>query len=144
MTKYAGFLGFLKQNAATGVATGTYNTLQQLLTVAPIGADRGEMDVSVHGDTWSDFLPGRFEGNELDLTILWDPTLTTHQNLKNDFDASTQVARYYEGQHPSWATAYRFPSIVKHWEVEFTDDAGVEAHVTLRIVSPGVSAVTPS
>jgi hypothetical protein len=144
MTKYAGFAGFLKQNAATGVATGTYNTVTQLLTVTAVGSNRGEIDVSAHGDTWSDFLPGRFEGLEVTLTLLHDPTVTTHTNIKADYDATTPPVRYYELQHPSWATAYRFPAVVTAWEVEATDDAGMESHAVLRIVTPGVTSVTPS
>ena len=38
MTKYAGFAGFLKQNAATGTPTGTYNTVAQLMTLSAVGA----------------------------------------------------------------------------------------------------------
>ena len=144
MTKTAGFAGFIKQNNATGTPTGTYTTVQQLLTVTGFGADRGQIDVSAHGDQWSDTLPGRFEGKEISLTLLWDQTLTTHQNLKADFDAVTPVARYYELQHPSWATAYRAPTIPVNWDVEATDDGGMEGHITLKIVTPGVTQVTPS
>lgn len=144
MTKVAGFLGFLKQNAATGTATGTYNTVPQVMTVSAVGSNRALIDVSAHGDLWADFIAGRQEGLEVTLTLLWDPTLTTHTNLKADYDASTQVARYYELQHPAWASAYRFASIPSQWEVEATDDGGMESHITLKIVNPGVSTVTPS
>lgn len=126
------------------MATGTYNTVAQLLTLTAVGANRGEIDVSAHGDQWSDFLPGRFEGLQITLTLLWDPTVTTQQNIKTDFDAITPPTRYYELQHPSWATAYRFPSVVTSWEVEATDDGGMEGHATLRIITPGVTSVTPS
>lgn len=144
MTKTAGFLGFLKQNAATGIGTGTYNTVPQIGTVGAVGSERNLIDVSAHGDMWADFIPGRQEGNEVTLTLQWDPTLTTHSNIKNDYDATTQVARYYELQHPSWTTAYRFPAMVSAWESEPTDDGAMEAHITLKIVTPGVTTVTPS
>jgi hypothetical protein len=144
MAKTQGFLGFLKQNAATGVATGTYNTVTQIGTVGAVGSDRALINVSAHGDMWSDFLPGRQEGNEVALTVFWDPTITTHTNMKADYDATTTPTRYYELQHPSWSTAYRFASIVSHWDVESTDEGAMEAHITLKIVSPGVSSVTPS
>jgi hypothetical protein len=144
MTKQAGFLGFLKQNAATGTPTGTYNTVPQLQTVTAVGSERALIDVSAHGDMWADFLAGRQEGNEVELTLLWDSTLTTHANMKTDYDATNQVARYYELQHPNWATAYRFPSLPIVWEIESTDEAGMEAHITLKIVTPGVTSVTPS
>jgi hypothetical protein len=144
MAKVAGFLGFLKQNAATGVATGTYNTVTQINSVGAVGSTRALIDVSAHGDMWEDNLPGRQAGNEVELNIMWDPTVTTHTNMKADYDATTTVARYYELQHPSWTSAYRFPSIVSAWEVEATDDGAMEAHVTLKIVTPGVTSVTPS
>jgi hypothetical protein len=144
MTKQAGFLGFIKQNAATGVATGTYNTVTQINSISAVGSNRALIDVSAHGDMWSDFLPGRQEGLEVTLNVLWDPTVTTHTNMKADYDSVAVAIRYYELQHPNWASAYRFPSITSQWEVEATDDAGMEAHITLKIVSPGVSSVTPS
>lgn len=142
--KQAGFQGFLKQNAATGTATGTYNTVAQLLTLTPVGAERGEIDVSAHGDPWADFIPGRLVGKEVDITLAWDQTLTTHTNFKADFDSTAVAVRYYELQHPNWATAYRFPVITKMWDVEATDDGAMEGHGTMRIISPGVTAVTPS
>jgi hypothetical protein len=144
VTKQAGFLGFLKQNAATGTATGTYTTVTQIGTVSAVGSERALIDVSAHGDMWSDFLAGRQEGAAVELTLMWDPTLTPHTNMKADYDATNQVARYYELQHPNWASAYRFPSIPTSWEVEATDDGAMEAHITLKIVSPGVTTVTPS
>jgi len=144
MTKATGFQGFLKQNATTGVATGTYNTVSQIGTVSAVGSDRALIDVSAHGELWSDFLPGRQEGTEVALTLFWDPTVTAHTNMKSDYDAVVPPTRYYELQHPAWTSAYRFASIVSHWDVESTDDGAMEAHITLKIVNPGVSSVTPS
>jgi len=144
MAKQAGFLGFLKQNAALGVGTGTYNTVTQIGTVTAVGSNRALIDVSAHGDLWADFLPGRQEGVEVTLTVMWDPTVTTHTNMKADYDSVAVATRYYELQHPNWASAYRFPAITSQWEVEATDAGAMEAHITLKIVNPGVSSVTPS
>src|SRR4249919_2261540 len=144
MTKQAGFQGFLKQNTALGIATGTYTTVAQIGTVTAVGSSRNLIDVSAHGDMWADFLPGRQEGVEVTLTVMWDPTLTQHTNMKSDYDSVAVAIRYYELQHPNWASAYRFPAITSQWEVEATDDGAMEAHITLKIVTPGVSTVTPS
>jgi hypothetical protein len=144
MTKQAGFQGFLKQNAALGVGTGTYNTVSQIGTVTAVGSSRALIDVSAHGDAWADFLPGRQEGSEVTLTVMWDPTITTHTNMKSDYDSVAVAIRYYELQHPNWASAYRFPAVTSQWEVEATDDGAMEAHITLKIITPGVSTVTPS
>lgn len=144
MTKQAGFLGFVKQNAATGVATGTYNTVSQINSISAVGSARALIDVSAHGDLWADFLPGRQEGAEVTLNVLWDATLTPHTNMKADYDSVAVAIRYYELQHPNWASAYRFPVVTSQWEVEATDDAGMEAHITFKIITPGVTSVTPS
>lgn len=144
MAKTAGFLGFVKRNGTAGSPTGTYTTITQINTVTAVGASRNEIDVSAHGDTWVDIIPGRFDGTTVSLTIMHDPADSTHQGLKTDFDLSTQVVRYYELQHPAWTTAYRFPAYVLNWNVEATDDGAMEAHIDLRIVNPGVSSVTPS
>src|SRR6266545_2768332 len=138
MTKVAGFLGFLKRNT-TG---STYVTIPQILTLGAVGSTRGQIDVSAHGDLWSDTIPGRLDGNEIDVTLLWDPADTTHQAIKADYDATTQTSRLYELQHSAWTSAYRFPALIFAFEVEATDDGGMEGHFTLKIVTPGVSTVT--
>jgi len=140
MAKVAGFLGFLKRNT-TG---STYVSIPQLLTVNPVGSERNLIDVSAHGDPWADFIVGRQEGRAVDCTLLWDPADAQHAAIKADYDATTPVARNYELQHPAWTTAYRFPALVSMWEVEATDGGGMEAHFTLKIITPGVSSVTPS
>lgn len=139
MTKYAGFLGFLKRNT-TG---STYVTIGQLLTMGGVGFERGLIDVSAHGDLTSDFIAGRLEGKAVDVTLLWDPADSQHSAMLTDFLAATQTARNYELQHPSWTTAYRFPAIFTMWDVEATDSDGMEGHMTMKITG-AVTPVTPS
>ncbi len=140
MTKTAGFLGLLKRNT-TGT---TYVTVPQLLSVGAVGSTRGQIDASAHGDLWSDTIPGRLDGNEVDVVLQWDPADAQHQAIKADYDASTQTARNYQLQHPAWSSAYQFPAMIFAFEVEATDDGLMEGHFTLKIVTPGVSTVTPS
>ncbi|MGH7206892.1 MAG: hypothetical protein ACREI2_11870 [Nitrospiraceae bacterium] len=140
MAKFAGYLGFLKRNT-TGP---TYVTIPQILSISPVGSERGKIDVSAHGDAWSDFILGRQEGREVAVVLLWDPNNTQHQGIKADYDTLTQASRNYELQHPSWTSAYQFPALVLDWEVEATDDGGMEGHFSLQIVSPGITNVNPS
>src|SRR4030095_8403586 len=134
------FLGFLQPNQTSG----NYVTIQQILTVGAVGSSRGQIDVSAHGDLWSDTIPGRLDGNEIDVVLLWDPADSQHQAIKADYDASTQTSRNYQLQHPAWATAYQFPALIFALEFEATDDGGMEGHFTLKIITPGVTTVTPS
>ncbi len=141
MTKVAGYTGLLKRNT-TG---STYVTVGQIMSISAVGSTRNLIDVSAHGDSWSDFLPGRQEGSEVTLIIAFDPADTQHVALKTDYDATVPVARNYELQHPAFATrALRFPAYTTQYEEEATDDGAYTAMVTFKIVSPGVSVVTPS
>lgn len=141
MAKYKGYRGFLKRNT-TGT---TYATVGQISSLSAVGSSRNLIDVSAHGDEWADFITGRQEGNEVTLTILYDPADAQHTALKTDYDSSTPTPRNYQLQHSDFAThALQFPAFTTQYEEEATDDGGYEAHVTFKIVSPGVSVVTPS
>lgn len=141
MAKVAGFNGFLKRNS-TG---STYVTVGQIMSISAVGSERNLIDVSAHGDAWADFVVGRQEGTEVDLVVAYDPADAQHTAIKADYDATTPVARNYQLQHPSFAThALQFPALPTKYEEEATDDGAYEMHATFKIVSPGVSVVTPS
>jgi hypothetical protein len=141
MTKQAGYLGFLKRNT-TG---STYATVGQIGSIGPVGSERALIDVSAHGDVWADFLPGRQEGTEVELIIFLDPADAQHVAIKADYDSSSQTARNYQLQHPNYSTrCVQFPAIVTAYEEEATDDGAYEAHVTFKVVSPGLTTPTPS
>ncbi len=141
MTKQAGYLGFLKRNT-TG---STYATVGQISSIGEVGSERAQIDVSAHGDPWADFLPGRQEGSEVDLVLLLDPADAQHVAIKADYDSSSQTARNYQLQHPNYSTrCVQFPAIVVKYAEESTDDGGYEAHVTFKVVSPGLTTPAPS
>jgi hypothetical protein len=141
VTKVAGYNGFLKRNT-TG---STYVTVGQIMSIGPVGSERALIDVSAHGDAWSDFVIGRQEGNEVELTIAFDPADAQHTAMKTDYDATTPASRNYQLQHSAFATrALQFPALTTKYEEEATDDGAYEAHITFKIVNPGVSVVTPS
>lgn len=141
MTKVAGFNGFLKRNS-TG---STYVTVAQIMSLGPVGSERNLIEVSAHGDQWADYVVGRQDGTEVELTLSFDPADAQHNAIKTDYDAVTQTPRNYQLQHPAFVTrALQFPAYVTKYEEEATDDGAYESHVTLKIVTPGVSVVTPS
>jgi hypothetical protein len=141
MTKVAGYQGFLKRNT-TG---STYATVGQIMSLSAIGSARALIDVSAHGDSWSDFVPGRSEGNEVTLTVAFDPNDAQHVAIKADYDATVPAARNYQMQHPGFSTrALYFPAFVTEYEEEATDDGAYEMHCTLKIVSPGMTVAAPS
>ncbi len=141
MTKVAGYTGFLKRNT-TG---STYAAVGQIKGLSAVGSSRNLIDVSAHGDSWSDFIPGRQEGTEVNLQVMFDPNDAQHVAIKADYDATVPAARNYQLTHPAFASrALYFPAFVTQYEEEPTDDGAYEMHVTLKIVSPGVSVAAPS
>ncbi len=140
MTKVAGYTGFLKRNT-TG---STYATVGQIKGLSAVGSSRNLIDVSAHGDSWSDFIPGRQEGTEVTLQVMFDPADAQHLAIKADYDASVPAARNYQLTHPAFASrALFFPAYVTQYEEEATDDGAYEMHCTLKIVSPGVTVSAP-
>jgi hypothetical protein len=141
MAKYKGYRGFLKRNT-TGT---TYATVGQIKSIGAVGSTRALIDVSAHGDEWADYITGRQDGNEVELVVMFDPADAQHTAMKTDYDASSPTARNYQLQHSDFAThALQFPALTTKYEEEATDDGGYEAHIGFKIVSPGVSVVTPS
>lgn len=143
MTKVAGFNGFLKRNS-TG---STYVTVGQIMSLGPVGSERDLIDVSAHGDQWADYVVGRQDGNEVELTVAFDPADAQHVAMFTDYSAANPTARNYELQHSAsgFSTrALRFPALITKYEEEATDDGAYEAHITFKIVNPGMSVVTPS
>jgi hypothetical protein len=141
VTKVAGYNGILKRNT-TGT---TYVTVGQIMSLGPVGSERNLIDVSAHGDAWADYVMGRQDGNEVELTVAYDPADAQHVAMKTDYDASTPTTKNYQLQHPAFAThALQFPAYTTKYEEEATDDGAYEAHITFKIVTPGVSVVTPS
>jgi hypothetical protein len=141
MTKVAGFLGFLKRNT-TG---STYATVGQLMSIGAVGSERGQIDVSAHGDLWEDIIPGRLAGNEVEATLSFDPNDAQHTSMKTDYDAGTQTVRNYQLQHPAFTTrCLQFPAYLVKYEEEATDDGAYELHVTFKIVNPGMTTPAPS
>jgi hypothetical protein len=117
----------------------------QIMSLSAVGSQRNLIDVSAHGDSWSDFIPGRQEGTEVTLSVAYDPNDAQHVAIKTDYDATVPAARNYQLQHPAFASrAIQFPAYVTQYEEEATDDGAYEMHCTLKIVSPGLSVVTPS
>jgi len=140
MAKQVGYLGFLKRNT-TG---STYATVGQIMSLSEVGFEKPLIDVSAHGDTVADFLPGRAEGTEVELNIALDPADAQHVAIKADFDNTNQTARNYQLQHPNYSTrCLQFPVLVTKYAEEATDDGAYEMHVTFKVTG-AMTTPTPS
>ena len=139
MTKYRGYRAIFARNS-TG---STYVTVGQLMDIGDVGSTRDMIDVSAHGDEWMDFLAGRQEGTEFELTYAYDPNDATHTALKTDYDAAT--SKKYHLTHPdiTGSTAgVELTAIITGWRVNAPQDGAYTAVATLKIVNPGVTLIT--
>lgn len=142
MTKYRGFRAVLKRNT-TG---STYVTVGQVLEIGDVGSERAEVDVTAYGDAWADFLGGVQTGTEFTIRVAFDPNDTQHAAIKADYDAGT--TKTFQLQQPditpNTTAALQFPALLKGFLNRSPMDGAWEAEITMRIVNPGVSFVTPS
>src|SRR6056300_466085 len=63
---------------------GTYataNIVAQVGSIGPIDFTRGDVDTTTHDDNWSTFLPGKWDGGDIQARIAWDPQDTNHIGL---------------------------------------------------------------
>lgn len=120
----------------------TYVTVGQLLDVGEVGSTRDTIDVTAHGDEWMDFLGGRQEGTEFDLSYAYDPNDAQHTALKTDYDAGT--SKKFRLTHPdiTGSTAgLELTAIITGWRVSPPQDGAYTGIATLKIVNPGVTLI---
>lgn len=142
MTKYRGFRAVFKRNTSGS----TYVTIGQVLELGDVGSNRNLIDVTAYGDAWADYLGGVQDGTEVTLRVAFDPNDAQHAAMKADYDAGT--TKNYQLQQPdispNTTAAFQFPAIITQFVGRAPMDGAWESEMTLKIVNPGVTQVTPS
>lgn len=116
----------------------TVATIINVKDVSPgAGATRAQFDQSAYGDDWMDFGVGQQEGDEMTLTMAYDPADAVHILLKSDYD--TPVANtWIQAHHAAAAKKWKITTVPVGWRV-FPDRTGnLELQFTVKIVNPGV------
>jgi hypothetical protein len=141
MTKYRGYRTKLLRNT-TGT---TYVQVGQVLELGDVGSTRSLIDVTAHGDEWTDNLAGIQDGAEMTVRLAFDHVDAQHTALKADYDAGT--IKKFHIEHPDMTGAnngVELSAVVTSFVRRQPVDGAVEAEVTLKIVNPGVVLYTTS
>jgi len=131
MTKYAG------RGLVLSIGT---SAIGQVTAIGPIGSSRDLIDASAYGDDWKDYVLGQQDGNEVAVTVAYDPIDTQHLALIAAYEAATTTT--FELEHVDSAFYATFYAIVT--ALSRGGDIGglLSMDVTLKIVEPGVTEGT--
>ena len=94
----------------------TFSAIAQLTSVTPVGQNRGLIDVSNLSSTAREYKKALKDGQEINLTIQYDPDDTGHSGLRTDMDS--EVARNYRVTlTDSPAQTISFAGLVTNWSL---------------------------
>lgn len=135
MAKYRGTDTVWKRaTAADFVTLATISNVREISS--PLGGTLGLFDQSAYGDVWMDFGAAQKEGNDVTLTMQYDPANTAHTNLKTDSDAGSTM--YIQAEHTPSNRKFRITGTGTGAEVNPARDGSLELLIKFKIVSPGV------
>jgi hypothetical protein len=135
MAKYRGTDVVWKR--ATDSGFGTLATVPNIREVTPgLGGSLATFDQSAYGDLWMDFGAGQKEGDDVTMTLQYDPANTAHTNLKTDSDNGATM--YIQSEHTPSNRKWRTTATGTGVRIipDRTGSLGLEVH--FKIVSPGV------
>lgn len=135
MAKYRGTDTVWKR--ATDSGFGTLATISNVREIsAPLGGALAQFDQSSYGDVWMDFGAGQKEGNEVTMTMQYDPAATSHTNLGTDADAGSTM--YIQAEHTPSNRKFRVTATGLGKQVNPDRTGSMLLLITFKIVSPGV------
>lgn len=130
MTKYAG-RGFTVSLDA-GVTA-----LPQLREFGAFGSSRNLIDATAYGDDWTDFVTGLQDGDEVAITLAYDPADASHQDLVDAYeDTDGRITLTVE--HTLSGFEADIHCIISALRRESPIDGLFALSGTLKIVNPGV------
>jgi hypothetical protein len=135
VAKYRGTDTVWKRATASDFVT--LATIPNVREVTPgLGGALATFDQSAYGDVWMDFGAGQKEGDDVTMTMQYDPANTAHQNLKTDCDAGATM--WIQAEHTPSNRKFRTTATGTGARVvpDRTGSLAVEIH--FKIVSPGV------
>jgi hypothetical protein len=141
VAKFAG-----NQTVWSRATTSAFTTVATIINVKDVspgaGSVRALFDQSAYGDSWMDFGAGQQEGDEISLTMAYDPADAVHILLKADFD--TPAANVWiQALHTPAAKRWKITTVPLTWRL-FPDRTGnLELQTSYKIVTPGVVEAAP-
>jgi hypothetical protein len=135
LAKYRGTDTVWKRATASDFVT--LATIPNLREVSPgLGGALAQFDQSSYGDVWMDFGAGQKEGDEVTLTLQYDPANTAHQNLKTDADAGSTM--WVQAEHTPSNRKFRTTGTGLGARVVPDRTGSLLLEIRFKIVTPGV------
>jgi hypothetical protein len=122
---------------ATDATFTTSATIPNVREISPgLGGQNSQFDQSSYGDPWMDFGAGQKEGDEVTMTLQYDPANTAHTNLKTDSDAGSTM--YIQADHSPSNRKFRTTGTGLGARVVPDRTGSLALEIRYKIVSPGV------
>ncbi len=109
-----------------------FSTIAQVTSITPVGQTRGLIDVTNLSSTAREYKKAIKDGQEINLSIQYDPDDSGHAGLRTDMDAET--ARNFEVTlTDSPAQTITFAALVTNWSItNIVIDGVYTLEVTLK------------
>jgi len=94
----------------------TYSAIAQITSITPVGQTRSLIDVTNLSSTAREYKKAIKDGQEINMTIQYDPDDTGHAALKTDMNAET-ARSYRVTLTDSPAQTITFDALVMNWSI---------------------------
>jgi hypothetical protein len=120
-----------------GVDGETFSAIAEVKGVRGPGQNRNIIDVtSFDSNGWREFISTLADGGTLSFTINFNPSVTSHDNLKDDFENGGNYN--WEMHFPDLYTSYvQFEGVVNAFEITAELEQAVQANITLKVSGQG-------
>jgi len=112
--------------------------ITQMTSFDPVGSTRGSIDASAYGDEWTSTVVGLQDGNEVNYTIAFDPSETSHQDLVDHYTTTPDDVAILTVAHADASATYYASVVHTAQSVGGALDGLFELTGTFKIVEPGV------
>lgn len=118
------------------------NIVAQVTALGEVGSSRGLIDGSAYGDDWMDYVTGQQDGDEVPITLAYDPADEDHMDLVEIYDGGEQET--FHLIHEDAGFHVSFPALVTACSRGGARDGLLVLNATLKILNPGVEDVSSS
>jgi hypothetical protein len=120
----------------------SYSAIPGVEGISGSGQTKNEIDVTAISDTAMKFVADLPNFGEFSFPLFWDPSETTHQALKTNYDATDgSLLDFKVTMDDAGAAEYTFSGFVKQWQVSHAKGAANKCDIVIKVT--GAITVTP-
>lgn len=112
----------------------SYSDVPGVESITGSGQTKNEIDVTAISDTAMKFVADLPSFGEFSFPLFWDPSETTHQALKTNYDATDGSLLYFKvTMDDAGAAEYAFTGFVKQWQPTHNKGAANKLDVVVKV-----------